>query len=150
MLSVASGATGPVITLHLNPGELGAIRVTLERDTGGGAGITLAVERPETLQLLRGDMAHLHAALDMAGVSQAGRTLSLHIQAPDASPPFLGGGPGQETSGAHLGADGDHRGGGRHSTGTPRQASAPAGADTLPDDTPDHVIWFRAGIDITA
>ncbi len=150
MLSVASGAAGPVLTLHLNPGELGAIRVTLERDTGGGAGVTLAVERPETLRLLRNDMAHLHAALDMAGVSQAGRTLSLHIQAPDAPPPFLGGNPGQDTSGAPAGADGGHRGGGRHSTGAPRQASAPADADTLPGDAPRRATWLRAGIDITA
>lgn len=155
MLSVVSGAAGPVLTLHLNPGELGAIRVTLERDTGGGAGITLAVERPETLQLLRNDMAHLHAALDMAGVSQAGRTLSLHIQAPDAPPPFLGGNPGQDTSGAPAradggGADGGHRSEGRHPTGASRHANAPADADTLPDDTPRRATRLRAGIDITA
>ncbi len=85
ILSVVSGAAGPVLTLHLNPAELGAIRVTVDRDAAGGTGVTLTVERPETMRLLKDDMAHLNAALDMAGIPQTGRTLALHMQVPDAA-----------------------------------------------------------------
>ncbi len=151
MLSVVAGPGGAAVTLHLNPGELGSIRITLERDAEGAHDITLAVERPETMQLLRDDVAHLHAALDLAGVAQTGRTVSLHMQMAEPPPPAATASM-PDPSGAGANPTPDHRGG----SGSGQGARAFPGANRTTNDPDMPTIplprrgWFRAGIDITA
>ena len=65
--------------IRLDPPDLGRIDVTLAVDTDGGIRTHLAVERPETLQLLRNDVHRLDQALSDAGLKAdpAGPEVSL-------------------------------------------------------------------------
>ncbi len=66
------------LTLQMAPETLGHVRLEIARDTSGAAAIRVQVEHADTLSRLQGDIAHLHQALDRAGVS-AQRSLTLHL-----------------------------------------------------------------------
>ncbi len=68
------------VTIRLDPGELGQVQIRISRAQDGTSSVNVAVERPETLATLQGDLAHLHQALDRAGVPEQ-RSLSLQLDA---------------------------------------------------------------------
>jgi hypothetical protein len=58
------------------------VQVTIARAPDGTATVTVQVEKAETLQTLQQDIAHLHQALDRAGVPSDQRQVSLHLGVP--------------------------------------------------------------------
>jgi flagellar hook-length control protein FliK len=128
----ASGATGQ-ITIHLQPADLGAVQVRIERGHDGTATITVQVERADTMHMLQVDLPHLHQALDRAGVPTESRQVSVELA--QAPPP---------TNGAGTGGEGQ-----RH--GQPPRAKPQGASQTTPDDTAEpNQRWRLAGINITA
>jgi flagellar hook-length control protein FliK len=132
---IAAGATGNV-TIHLQPAELGAVQVRIERAHDGSATVTVQVEKSETLHALQQDMPRLHQALDRAGLPTEARQVTLHLAAATGSD--------TQTS---LGNSQD----GQRQNANTRQPPRPAAA--LPPDLPDDETapaWRAAGINITA
>jgi hypothetical protein len=74
-----AGAGARQVTIHLTPGSLGSVQVQIARSADGAASITLLVQKPETLAALQQDGAHLHQALDRAGLPSAGRQISYQL-----------------------------------------------------------------------
>ena len=151
LVQLSHTAGGGQLTLRLNPGELGHVQVQIDRTADGAASVHITVERPETLQLLVSDQAQLHRALDMAGVPQDGRTLSLTLGNPDPSNASSFGAAGDGSGGR---SSTDARSGGQHDrpasgwgTGTNPATTDPALSLTGAIPAPD---WLRAGVDITA
>jgi len=72
-------------TIRLDPPELGRIDVRLDIDTRSSVTLRLVAERPETLDLLRRDGAHIERALQDAGLKVDDQTLqfSLHDRSHD-------------------------------------------------------------------
>jgi hypothetical protein len=104
------------------------------------------VQRPETLTLLLRDQPQLQRALDQAGVPADGRSLTMHVAAPESSAST-----GGATSGAAGGADPGSAGGNGTGSGSGGQGRS---ADTTDQDQDDGATplprWLRAGLDITA
>jgi flagellar hook-length control protein FliK len=75
---VTTGTTRD-ITIHLQPGTLGAVQVRIARAADGTASVTLQAEKPDTLHALQQDAAHLHQALDRAGLPSAGRQVTYEL-----------------------------------------------------------------------
>ena len=71
------------LTLRLDPIELGHIEVTIDRQHGMPAAITLSVERPETLLRLVRDQEQLSRALDRAGLTAGDRDLRFQLATRD-------------------------------------------------------------------
>ena len=132
LVQLAHGPSGSAVTVQLDPGGLGHVQVRIERDVNGAATIQITAERPETLRLLVADQPHLHSALDSAGLSTEGRTLSFALATPDSG----------TSSGSGSGASG---GQGRN----PRNATISAGSDDE-NSFAAQPAWLRAGVDITA
>ncbi len=144
IVQVSHAAPGPIVTLRLDPGELGQIQVRVERTADGVSAVHVAVERPETLRLLTADQPQLHRALDLAGLPQDGRSLSLTLASPDSG--ATGGGSGMDSGGG--GGQASSGGGGSNAgAGSGRQQERPStpGRRFDTDNT-----WRRAGVDITA
>jgi hypothetical protein len=140
------------LTLHLEPATLGHLQIQIDRAPDATARVDITVQRPQTLELLLRDQPQLQRALDQAGVPQEGRTLTLHLAAPETgTSPF--GSQGQAQSGAWGNAGfGNHSGGNGFANGSPRNGGdAKGNAGTGPDTTQTAVPrQYRAGLDITA
>jgi hypothetical protein len=137
-MHLAAGGAGP-LTIRLEPAELGALQIKIERGTAGAATVTVAVERPETLHLLQGDLAHLHQALDRAGVPTEQRSLTLAL-----APPPPSGGTGGSAGGFGQGSGFAGSGNRQGNTAGPITTADTGPEETLPDG------WLRAGLNITA
>jgi flagellar hook-length control protein FliK len=125
------------VTIHLQPADLGAVEVRIERTHDGSATITVQVERADTLHTLQQDVAHLHQALDRAGVPTEQRQVTLHLAAPAPA----------ATASADA-SDGGRRQPFQQSHQPQRQ---PAAADTADStDDPAAPRWLAVGVDITA
>ena len=107
-----AGAGARQVTINLTPGTLGAVQVHIARGQDGASVITLQVEKPETLRTLQQDSAHLHQALDRAGLPSAGRQVSYELAQGQA-------GAGQNGAGGSAGGGG--------SDGQNRRAPQPQG-----------------------
>lgn len=151
------------LTIRLNPEDLGAVHIRIVRSIGGEAHVGISADRPETLQLLRQDEQRLQQALDRAGVSPVGRTVSF-----DVAPPQSANDPaGSRLDGMAAGAGGSGHGQGGHERGHERGYEGGGslrddrwrqGDDARPDrgDDPNanreqaRARWLRAGLDIVA
>ena len=126
-----AAATAGNITIHLQPGSLGNVQVRIERAADGAATVTLQVERSETLHALQIDAAHLHEALDRAGLPTAGRQMSFELAQPTSGTgmPTTGSGsgfgPGQ--NGFQNSSQGGFQGGGGHGSGAGHGGSGQPG-----------------------
>jgi hypothetical protein len=136
------------LTVTLSPRELGTVAIQVSRQPSGAASITLLVERPDTLALLRREAPALQSALDRAGTPVLDRHVTMALASnPAASQTLQGGGSGNP-------AGGDRAPWQR--AGTPRgEAGRPADAVPAPAVQPSAVHHVRggparAGIDITA
>jgi hypothetical protein len=143
ILQSADGATS--VTVHLQPLELGQVRIHIDQTTNGAARIDITAERPETLQLLQRDEPRLQQVLDQAGMLSTGRTISFQMAPPDQIGPAASrpdsmeagaGGSGQGQSGGAWRQSDDSRGG--------------SGGNPQSDQGQGRMRWFRAGLDITA
>jgi len=156
---VAPGATGS-ITIRLHPADLGGVQIQITRaPTGGGASITIQVEKPETLQTLQLDTSHLHQALDRAGLATEGRVVSLHLAPQGAD--SAGNGGSSLNAGAHSGPNsgtnsgtnsGANSGGnqGQDRAPQPRHATQTGVLDLDAAPEPHSTRWQQAGVNITA
>ena len=128
----ASGTPGQ-ITIHLQPAELGAVQVRIERGHDGSATITVQVERADTMHALQADLPHLHQALDRAGVPAEARQVHVELaQAPPAANGGSAGGEGQRQ-------------------GQAQRTRPQSAAQGDPDETAEPITrWRPAGINITA
>lgn len=68
------------VTVQLNPGELGKVEVKIDVNPDGRTNIVIAVEKPETLQLLQKDSADLQRSLSQAGVQADSGSLNFSLQ----------------------------------------------------------------------
>jgi flagellar hook-length control protein FliK len=136
-IRVATVGPAQHVTVTLSPRELGIVEIHVARQDGGPATVALAVERPETLSLLRRDAPALQSALDRAGLPVAPQHVTMVLAAPD-------------TAALGTGAQGDSRAPPQRPE-PPRAAAGPA-ADTSQEDSPSRAPapTVRAGIDITA
>jgi hypothetical protein len=100
--------------------------VRIERGTDGAATITLQAEKAETLRALQQDSAHLHEALDRAGLPSAGRQVSYELAQTQANAgsTSLADAGSASLSGAGLGQGGNQGGDGSGANGQ-RQAAQP-------------------------
>ncbi len=133
---IAAGASGQV-TIHLQPAELGAVQVRIERAHDGTATVSVQVERADTLRALQQDLPHLHQALDRAGVPAEQRQVSFHLAPTAAS---AGSDPG-----FGPGADSQRQG----QPGRSTRAALPPTASDEPTE-PETPVWRPAGVNITA
>ena len=133
-IHIAAGSSGQ-ITIHLQPAELGAVQVRIERGHAGTATITVQVERADTLHALQVDLPHLHQALDRAGVPAEARQVTVELaQAP----------PPTNSAGAGAGGDGQRQG------QAPRAKPHSAAAGDQDETAEPIQRWRPAGINITA
>ena len=98
---LAAAGNGRRLTVSLSPRELGTVEISVARQEGGAATVTLSVERPETLALLRRDSAALQSALDQAGLSVPSHHLTMALAASTPATPTAtpgGGGAGPDTT----------------------------------------------------
>jgi flagellar hook-length control protein FliK len=87
----AAAAGKDSIQIRLNPAELGRVDVKLEFQSDGGVRAVVAVERPETLELLQRDARGLERALADAGFRGGQASLSFEMQNQGGGQPFAGG-----------------------------------------------------------
>lgn len=136
------------LVVRLEPAELGRVDVRIEREPGGPARISLLVERPDTLHAIQRDQAHLHRALDLAGVPPDGRQVQYQLAPPDPSPlppGSFGASGGFAGTGGHGPGGGGPGGGG---SGARDRHGGYAWAGEEP--TPPFARRRMAGVDITA
>jgi flagellar hook-length control protein FliK len=136
------------VTIRLDPGELGQVQIRISRAQDGTSSVNVAVERPETLATLQGDVAHLHQALDRAGVPEQ-RSLSLQLdagtfqpgnQSPDANAGFTPQGGSQQGARQDRQPDSAFAATGPASAAPAEPATAPSTMNTR----------LNTGINITA
>jgi flagellar hook-length control protein FliK len=77
-LQTRSGRTR--FAIRLDPPELGRIDVRLDIDNRSNVMLRLVAERPETLELLRRDAAHIERTLQDAGLKTGDQTLQFSLQ----------------------------------------------------------------------
>jgi hypothetical protein len=134
------------MTLRLEPAELGVVQIRIDRPADAPAQVQITVQRPETMTLLLRDQPQLQRALDQAGVPADGRTLTLHVAAPEPAAST-----GSVNSGTATSADPGQNGGNGAGARSGGQGRAGDAADQDNDDTPTPLArWLRAGLDITA
>jgi hypothetical protein len=142
----------PQITLHLQPGELGAVQIRIERMTAGMTHIEISAAKPETLAALQNSQAQLHQSLDLAGIPAAGRNLTFHM--PEATPAHMATATGvADSGGSGAGQAGTQSDGGGRGGGSGQQRHGQNGApleQTLPPAPADAIHSYRIGLDITA
>jgi flagellar hook-length control protein FliK len=68
------------ISIRLNPSELGRVDIKLEVGRDGAVTASVTVERPETLELLKGDARSLERALANAGLDPDSDNLSFNLR----------------------------------------------------------------------
>ncbi|MBT4020259.1 MAG: flagellar hook-length control protein FliK [Alphaproteobacteria bacterium] len=68
------------ISIRLNPSELGRVDIKLEIARDGAVTASVTVERPETLELLKGDARSLERALANAGLDPDSDKLSFNLR----------------------------------------------------------------------
>lgn len=136
-IHIAPGATGQV-TIHLQPAELGSVQIRIERGPDGSATVTVQAERADTLHAIQQDVAHLHQALDRAGLPAEARQLTMQLA------PAAPGGAAGGTDHAGTGAEG-HR-----QSPMPRQAQRGVATDNTEDTDQSAPRWIAAGLNITA
>ena len=68
------------ISIRLNPAELGRVDIKLEVSRDGAVTASVTVERPETLELLKGDARSLERALANAGLDPDKDNLSFNLR----------------------------------------------------------------------
>jgi flagellar hook-length control protein FliK len=68
------------ISIRLNPAELGRVDIKLEVARDGAVTASIIVERPETLELLKGDARSLERALANAGLDPDSDNLSFNLR----------------------------------------------------------------------
>jgi Meckel syndrome type 1 protein len=71
------------LSVALDPGELGRVEVSVERQSGHTA-VRVTAERPETLMLLQRDQRELDRALTQAGIASEGRSLDFSLSGQNA------------------------------------------------------------------
>jgi hypothetical protein len=84
VVRLLGGGAGHQVTISLAPHELGQVDISIARHATGGATVTVTVERPDTLDLLRHDKPQLQSALERAGMSVAAGDVTLHLTAAPA------------------------------------------------------------------
>ena len=151
MPAVASVAAAPrdgaphVLTIRLDPVELGRVQVRIEQAADGPARVSLVAERPQTLQLLQQDQPQLHRALDLAGVPAEGRVIQFQL-APD--PPAAREGGTSFMAGGSAGGFGNPGEGGQPGQRPPDRHGSRYMLDPSPPGTRPGARRL-AGIDIT-
>jgi hypothetical protein len=134
------------MTLRLEPAELGQVQIRIDRPPDAPAQVDITVQRPDTLTLLLRDQPQLQRALDQAGVPSDGRSLTLHLAAPESTA-SAGSVNAAPAASADLGQGGGNNGG----AGTSGQTLSADGGDAEQDEVPAPVPrWLRTGLDITA
>ncbi|MDE2581959.1 MAG: flagellar hook-length control protein FliK [Rhodospirillales bacterium] len=92
MVALATGPSGTHrLSLLLTPADLGQVQITLQRAADGPTLVQVTAQQPQTLNLLVRDQAHLHRALDQAGVPASGRNLSFQLGSGGTGAQFTGG-----------------------------------------------------------
>ncbi len=141
-----------VLTIQLNPDELGRVHIRIDRTIDGGARIDLTADRPDTLHLLRGDQPALHRALDAAGIGPDARVVRFHLaDAATALPPVDAPPPQAFAGGGSFGQAPQHDAQNRAAV-TSATADAPW-SPAMPDPVPAATRRARANtsrVDITA
>ena len=126
--------------MRLDPAELGAVEIRVERAATGPARVELLAAHAGTLDLLRADGAALNRALDAAGVPAEGRQVSFSLgNGGDAG----GGGMPANTGGSAFGGpdQGTGQSGQNAYARQPAQAAPPPAASAA---------WQRFGVDLLA
>jgi len=145
---VAAGGQGQ-ITIHLQPGDLGAVQVKIERGADGSSTVTVQVEKADTLQIMQQDISHLHQALDRAGVPSDQRQVTLHLASP-ATDSSVGAGT---DSGSGFQRGGQSQPQAQPQSQSQQQQTRNMVAAPQDDDTQDDTgarRWMPVGINITA
>jgi flagellar hook-length control protein FliK len=106
------------LTIQLSPQELGAIDIALSFDEERRLSVSILAERPETLELLKGESRQLERLLGRQGIDLADAGLELGLMSQERG----GNGDTHASSGQQALAMLDERAG---------------EAEPLPDDTPD-------------
>jgi Meckel syndrome type 1 protein len=78
VVSLVLGRGDEALTIALDPVELGRVEVSIGQGKEAGQ-IRIVAERPETLALLQRDQRELDRALNQAGLSDMGRSLSFSL-----------------------------------------------------------------------
>ena len=79
MNKAAATAQANEITIQLNPGELGKVKIKLEFGQDNSVKAHLVVEKPETLLMLQRDASALEKSLQDAGLETDGSSLSFEM-----------------------------------------------------------------------
>ena len=160
LLSMAKASDGSQqMTVQLRPMDLGMVQVRIDRAQSGATRVEITAENPGTLLAIQRDQPQLHHALDQAGISAAGRTLTFHVAQPSTTPTpgsHSGGQSGSASRGSAGSTDSDaSAGGGRGSYGARERSrysfARQSTADTAPAITTSASTGsYRVGLDITA
>ena len=125
----AAGTGKSQITINLHPNSLGAVQVRIERADDGSATVTLQVDKAETLRALQQDAAHLHQALDRAGVPAEGRQMNFELSQQGSSGFGTPGGASSGGAGMGQGAGSE----GQRNGSAPRQNTQSGLSNADPD-----------------
>lgn len=127
------------MTLRLEPPELGAVQIRIDRPIEAPAHVEVSVTRPETLTLLLRDQSQLQHTLDQAGVPAEGRTLTFQLAAQNA-----------DSQSRQAGGFGQPGGEGASTRANASPDDATDADPTMAMVPPAFTGWRRAGLDITA
>lgn len=90
LLTLGTAADGTQqMTLRLQPEEMGTVQVRIDRAPDGTSQVNITADNPSTLRLLTSEQSDLHKALDAAGISAAGRTVTFGLT-PEGTAAFTG------------------------------------------------------------
>lgn len=134
---------GPqILSIQLDPVELGKVVVRIERFADGPSRIDLVAERPDTLQRLVHDQSQLQQTLDQAGIPSSGRSLHFSLATDH---------PASSALAAGFTGDGSNAGGGAGGQRPHQFYPGTATPDSDPvDRSAQAASWTRTGLDITA
>jgi flagellar hook-length control protein FliK len=80
LLTLGTGADGTQqLTLRLQPEDLGTVQIRIDRAPDGTSQVNITADEPSTLQTITSEQSELHKALDAAGISAEGRTVTFGL-----------------------------------------------------------------------
>ena len=127
------------LSVRLDPAELGAVEIRVERAATGPARVELVAAHAGTLDLLRADATALNRALDTAGVPPEGRQISFSLGGSDTG----SGGASSDAGGSAFSGPG--YGAGQNGQQTYGRTLPPAAPTPAASGT-----WQQFGVDLLA
>lgn len=120
------------LAVSLQPKDLGAVHIQVERSADGAVRVVVAADEPATLRSLMTSQADLHAALDAASVPATNRHLSFELSNTSS--------PAATISHTNMQSSAEHQ----QDTSLPQGSEGQQASDMSGSGSSDHSDWNNA------